>query len=189
MLIRKKFYQRNPRIVAKELLGKILVRKIGPKKLSGIIVETEAYFGTKDPASRAYHGLKLYNKLMWGEPGRVFIYNVHKYWMFNLVAHEPNKIGAVLIRAIQPLEGIEMMKANRKTDSLKNLTNGPGRLTQALKIDKSLNDVDATSSQSPVFLVYANYKPKIGKSHRIGVKKDLREKLRFFIKDNPFVSK
>lgn len=73
----RKFYERDPEAVAKELLGKKLVRRLGDEVLDGIIVETEAYCGLEDPASRAYHGQKIYNKLMWSEPGKVFIYNVH----------------------------------------------------------------------------------------------------------------
>ena len=188
-ILKRKFYQKDPKVVAKALLGKILVRKLNTRKLKGIIVETEAYYGEKDPASRACHGLKIYNRLMWDKPGKVFIYNVHKYWMFNLVAHEPKKIGAVLVRALHPLEGIQLMKKNRKTDEIKLLTNGPGRLTQAFKIDKSLNGSDATSLENSVYVLDNNYKFDIGSSHRIGVRKDLKQKLRFFVKNDPFVSR
>jgi len=76
------FYSRKPDVVASELLGKLLVRRIGKKALGGIIVETEAYFGEDDPASRASKGLKQYNRVMWEEPGRLFIYNVHNDWAY-----------------------------------------------------------------------------------------------------------
>ena len=95
----RNFYMRDLEIVAKELLGKRLIRRLNGVSLGGIIVETEAYYGLDDPASRAYHGIKDYNSPMLGEPGRTFIYNVHRYWMLNIVAHEQNKIGAVLIRS------------------------------------------------------------------------------------------
>ena len=183
------FYERDPETVAKALIGKRLIRRFSKTFLEGIIVETEAYCGLNDPASRAYDGIKEYNRLMWKEPGKVFIYNVHKYWMFNIVAHKPNQIGAVLIRALQPTEGIEVMKRNRPVRKVFDLTNGPGRLTIALKIDKSLNGAPVTSSESEITIADNAMDLEIGSSHRIGVKKDLKRKLRFYIKDNRFVSR
>ena len=185
----REFYERDPETVAKELLGKRLIRKLGNNFLEGIIVETEAYYGLHDPASRAYHGIKNYNKPMWNEPGRAFIYNVHKYWMFNIVAHKPNQIGAVLIRAVEPTKGMEIMKKNKPVKKPFNLTNGPGKLTIALKINKSLNGVPVTSCESEVVIANNKMEFEIGSSHRIGVRKDLERKLRFFIKGNKFVSR
>jgi len=185
----REFYERDPETVAKELLGKRLIRDLGKKLLEGIIVETEAYYGLHDPASRAYHGIRNYNKPMWKEPGRSFVYNVHKYWMFNIVAHKPNNIGAVLIRAIEPTKGIEIIKKNRPAKKLSDLTNGPGKLTIALKINKNLNGVPVTSSESEINVANNKIEFEIGSSYRIGVRKDLERKLRFFIKGNKFVSK
>ena len=185
----REFCERDPETVAKELLGKRLIRKLDKNFLEGMIVETEAYYGLHDPASRAYHGIKNYNKPMWNEPGRAFIYNVHKYWMFNIVAHKPNQIGAVLIRAIEPTKGMEAMKKNRPVKKLFNLTNGPGKLTIALKINKSLNGVPVTSCESKIVITNNKMEFEIGSSHRIGVRKDLEKKLRFFIKGNKFVSR
>ena len=181
------FYERAPEFVAKELLGKRLIRKLGKNLLEGIIVETEAYYGLQDPASRAYHGIKNYNKPMWNEPGRAFIYNVHKYWMFNIVAHKPNQIGAALIRAMEPTKGIEVMKKNKPVKNLFILTNGPGKLTLALKINKASNGVPVTSCESEITIANNKMKFEIGSSHRIGVRTDLERKLRFFIKGNKFV--
>ena len=185
----KKFYEREPEAVAKELLSNRIVRSLGDEVLEGIIVETEAYYGLEDPASRAYHGQKVYNKLMWSDPGRVFIYNVHNNWMFNIIAHEFDSIGAVLIRAIDPKRGIEVMRKNRKVKTIFELTNGPGKLTKALKIDKGLNGIFVTSNKSEVFVADNEMRIEIESSHRIGVKKDLERKLRFFMKGNRFVSK
>ena len=187
--LNREFYIRDPEIVAKDLLGKRLVRKLNERFLEGIIVETEAYYGLDDPASRAYHGIKKYNKPMWKEPGRTFIYNVHKYWMLNIVTHEQNKIGAVLIRAIEPTKGIEVMKRNRSIQNKFNLTNGPGKLTVALRIDKNLNGAPVTSGENEIFILNTKMEREIGCSHRIGVRKDLDRKLRFFIKGNKFVSR
>ena len=166
----KQFYERDPEIVAKELLGKMLIRKL-EDLLEGIIVETEAYYGLNDPASRAYHGVKKYNKLMWDETGRAFIYNVHKYWMFNIVTHKPNQIGAVLIRAIEPKKGIEIMKRNRPVEKKTSLTNGPGKLTMALKIDNSLKGIPVTSCENEIVIAKNKMEFEIGNSHRIGVKR------------------
>jgi len=188
----KKFYEREPEKVARDLLGKILIRKLGKKTLSGVIVETEAYYGPGDPASRASNGMKNFNRLMWCEPGVAFIYNVHKYWMFNIVSHEPGGVGAVLLRAIEPLEGIEIMKRNRGINDdkrLVELTNGPGKLTVAFGIDKKLNGVCLTSKKSPIYIVNNQVQVKISSSKRIGVKADLDRNLRFYIDGNRFVSK
>lgn len=183
------FYARDPEIVSKELLGKRFARRLSDTFLEGIIVETEAYYGTDDPASRAYHGVKNYNEPMWGEPGRTFIYNVHNNWMFNVVAHKPNQVGAVLIRAVQPTRGVEVMEKNRIAKNLFDLTSGPGKLTKAFGIDKSLMGVPVTSMRNEVFIANNKMEFEIESSHRIGVKKDLQRNLRFFIRGNNFVSK
>ena len=188
-VLTREFYERDPETVAKELLGKKLIRKLDKNLLEGIIVETEAYYGLHDPASRAYHGIKNYNKPMWNEPGRAFIYNVHRYWMFNIVAHKLNQIGAVLIRAVEPTKGTEIMKKNRPVKKPFNLTNGPGKLTVALKINKDLNEVPVTSCESEIVIANNKMEFEIGSSHRIGIRKDLERKLRFFIKGNKFVSR
>lgn len=183
------FFKRDPEIVAKELLGKRLIRKLGKNILEGIIVETEAYYGLQDPASRAYHGKKNYNKPMWNEPGRAFVYNVHKYWMFNIVAHKPDQIGAVLIRAVEPMKGIKFMKRNRPVKKMLHLTNGPGKLTTAFEIGKGLIEVSVTSLESEILVADSTMEFETGSSHRIGVRKDLEKKLRFFIRGNKFVSR
>ena len=106
----KDFYERNPASVAKDLLGKTLLRKLESEVLSGKIVETEAYYGGSDPASRAYRGRKRFNELMFMSVGKAFIYMVHANWLLNIVAHVEGGVGAVLIRAIEPIEGIENMQ-------------------------------------------------------------------------------
>jgi len=183
------FYARDQEVVAQELLGTRVIRRLGAQVVGGLIVETEAYYGHEDPASRAYHGRKRYNALMWEPPGRVFIYNVHKYWMFNIVAHPPNQVGAVLIRALEPREGIEVMQRNRPVARLVDLTNGPGKLTTALQIDRRVHGAPVTSRESPLCVVEGARPPEIGRSHRIGVRRDLERPLRFFIPGNPYVSR
>jgi len=189
-ILQRKFYQKDPATVAKELLGKTLVRKINSEILSGKIVETEAYYGEKDPASRAYKGKMKFNELMYAQPGRTFIYMVHGNWLLNIVAHPTGDVGAVLIRAIEPIQGIQKMRKNRNVKDLYNLTNGPGKLTKALAITKELNGIDITKRESKLTITKGkNEKFEISTSHRIGVRKDLPQKLRFFIRGNKFVSK
>jgi DNA-3-methyladenine glycosylase len=183
------FYSRDTAVVAQGLLGKRLIRVLNGEPLEGIIVETEAYYGAEDPASRAFHGRKNYNRLMWGEPGRVFIYNVHKYWMLNVVAHEPDRIGAALIRAIEPTRGIETMRINRPVKALRELTSGPGKLTLALGIDKRSHGTSVLSSESEIRILDTASDPIMGTSRRIGVTKDLDRDLRFYVKGNTYVSR
>ena len=188
-ILTKRFYERDPETTARHLLGKRLIRRLNNTILEGILVETEAYFGLDDPASRAYHGMKTYNRSMWGEPGRTFIYNVHKYWMLNAVAHERGRIGAVLVRAMEPTRGLDIMKKNRNVENPLELTRGPGKLTEALGIDKGLNEMDLTARGGAIQIADNEISFEIGSSHRIGVRRDLRRNLRFFVKGNRFVSR
>ncbi len=176
MYISNKFFSRRADIVAKDLLGKILCRKLRKKVLRAKIVETEAYFGEKDPSSRASKGENKVSRMMKQEPGKILIYNVHKYKMLNFVTGRKNKASAVLIRALEPL-------------NFDLRTSGPGLLTKSLNIDdffhgkfqSKANDLWIEKS------FFSNF--KIIRSFRIGVKKDLPIKLRFYIKGNKFVSK
>lgn len=189
-LLHPSFYQRSPELVAQELLGHRLIRRLQNFTVEGKIVETEAYFGNKDPASRAYHGQKNYNQLMWEQPGKIFIYNVHKYWMLNVVAHEPKHVGAVLIRAIEPLTGIWFMQQQRNIENKEQLTNGPGKLTIALNIDKQLNGRFVTSRTSEIMIQHETPPPSsISRSHRLGVTRDLEKQLRFYITNSRYVSR
>jgi DNA-3-methyladenine glycosylase len=187
----RSFYERDPAVVARELLGKILVRRLAGHILSGMIVETEAYYGENDPASKAYKGLKPFNEPMFREAGRTFIYMVHGNWLLNVVAHQKGEVGAVLIRALEPLQGIEIMKRNRGVQNLKALTSGPGKLSKALIITKDLNGVDVTDAHGELIIIDGEWENsfEIRTSHRIGVKEDLPQDLRFYIRNNPFVSK
>jgi len=111
--------------------------------------------------------------------------------MFNIVAHEPGEVGAVLVRAVEPLEGIDIMKKNRGVEDkrITDLTNGHGKLTVAFGINKRLNGVDVTSWRSPIYVLDSHVQVKISSSKRIGVRADLEKNLRFYIQGNRFVSK
>jgi DNA-3-methyladenine glycosylase len=188
-VLSRRFYERDTAVVARDLLGKVLVRRLGGWSLGGVIVETEAYYGVDDPASRAYHGRKRYNAVMFGEPGRLFVYNVHRYWMLNFVAHEPGKVGGVLVRALEPTIGVEKMMENRPVERLEELTSGPGRLTVALGVDRSLNGSPVDEEARPVHVLDNHLSFEVGRSGRIGVAKDLPLELRFYVKGNGFVSR
>ena len=183
------FYERSPEVVARELLGKILVRLVEGERLGGVVVETEAYHGGGDPASRAYNGKKEYNAAMWEEPGRLFVYNVHKYWMLNVVAHVPGGIGGVLFRAIEPSFGVETMMRRRPVGDVRELTSGPGKLSMALGVTRELSGLPVTDACSPVHILDAPIVPVCRTSHRIGVTRDLPEELRFYVDGNGFVSR
>jgi DNA-3-methyladenine glycosylase len=183
------FYARSPEAVARDLLGKRLIRVLDGDRLGGIVTETEAYYGLDDPASRAYRGKKRYNSPMWDEPGRLFVYNVHKYWMLNVIAHEPSGVGGVLFRAIEPTTGVRMMRRLRPVADDRELTSGPGKLSLAVGVTRELNGYFATDPDSPVIILDAPCVTEHCTSHRIGVTRDLPEELRFYIPGNRFVSR
>ena len=167
----RKFYVNDTRQVAKDLLGKKLVRKIGRQVLSGIIVETEAYKGKNDPASHAARKKTERNKIMFGEAGHAYVYFTYgMHYCFNVVAKkESDKSGAVLIRAIEPQQGIKLMIKNRKTDVISNLSNGPGKLAQAMQITLKQYNLDLTNSTS-LFILDGKKPTKIIAKPRVGIK-------------------
>ena len=185
----RKFYNRSTLKVAKELLGKYLVIEKNEIYVSGKIVETEAYIGPDDPASHAYRGLTPRNKVMFGEPGYAYVYLTYgMHHCLNFVTERKGFPAAVLIRALEPADGIEILRKRRKAKDLINLTNGPAKLCQALGIDRTLNGVDLCSD-----IIYVedrgNTLTKIASTSRIGIKEGKDKKWRFYIKNNEFVSK
>ncbi len=147
MTLPRKFYNRPTLTVARELLGARLVHISNGKKLVGLITETEAYFGFDDLASHAKAGRTIRTDPMFGEAGHAYIYFTYgNHWMLNAVTEKEGFPAAVLIRAIQPIEGIELMMKRRQGRD----TFGPGKLTQAMGITKSQNYVDLTESTSPL---------------------------------------
>ena len=141
----RKFYERDTRYIARALLGKKLVRKIGRGvTLAGMIVETEAYCGQEDSACHAHRGQTARNTVMFKAPGHAYVYFTYgMHYMLNLVTEKESNPCAVLIRAIMPLDGIKEMEARRKLKGAR-LADGPAKLCQALAIDKSLNGWDVT---------------------------------------------
>jgi DNA-3-methyladenine glycosylase len=183
-----KFYYRHTELVAKELVGKKLVRIIYESKdktyrLSGLIVETEAYGFDEDPASHAYRGPTPRNTPMFGEAGHAYVYFTYgNYYCVNVSARSSEvKAGAVLIRALQPLEGIHIMKILRNTNDELSLSSGPGKLTQALRIDKSLNGQDMTNARAQLHIENGINPQRIISSSRIGIRVAREKKWRFIL--------
>lgn len=192
----KSFFNRPTALVAQELLGKVLVYKDKDTVISGIIVETEAYIGPQDLASHASRGKTPRNAIMFDEAGYWYVYLIYGFYnCLNIVTEGKDYPSAVLIRAVEPLEGISLMQINRKTEKLENLTSGPGKLCQAFGIDKKLNCLSCLNRDSNLFIADLKIKipkNKIKKAKRVGVDYSGKWKdrlLRFYLKDNPFVSK
>ena len=167
----RKFYQQDTVTVAKNLLGKKIVRKIGRTEISGIIIETEAYRHKDDPASHAHRKITDRNKAMFGDVGMAYVYFTYgMYYCFNVVARNPKvAAGAVLIRAIEPEKGIKKMQENRNKKDLKDLTNGPAKLTQAMEITKEHYGVDLTKN-SKLYITEGIKAKNIVSSPRIGIR-------------------
>src|SRR5574342_875167 len=185
-IISHSFYARDTVDVARDLLGKILVRKIGNKIISGVITETEAYRYKDDPASHAFGGLTERNKAMFGSVGMAYVYFTYgMHYCMNAVARDDNyEAGAVLIRALDPKEGVNFMIKQRKTNELSNLTNGPAKLTQALQITKKQYGEDLTKSSS-LFIIHGikTKESDIIKRPRVGIKKATDKLWNFTIRD------
>lgn len=186
MILTKEFYCRDTEIVAKELLGKLLVREINGVRISGIITETEAYFGLEDPASHARFGKTDRNFLMFDEGGKVYVYLIYgMYNCLNFTTDKKDVPGAVLIRSILPYENIEYMKEKRNCQKYKDIANGPGKLCIAFSINRDINGLKANIDSGLYVEDKEIYKKiEIKKSKRIGIKKDLEKDYRFYIEPN-----
>lgn len=192
-ILQREFYLQPTLKVARELIGKILYYKHKKGVLSGKIVETEGYL-KNDPACHASRGMTERNKIMFGPAGHVYVYFTYgMHHCFNVVTQPEGIAEAVLIRAVEPLEGIEVMQRNRYAKRtthnapLINLTSGPGKLTQAFGIDKKLNGADLTQGN---FVILDNREEveKIYRAPRIGIKEAKDKLWRYYI-DSEFVSK
>ncbi len=175
-------------VVAPQLLGWRLVRTFKGVQLSGMIVETEAY-DQSDAASHSYRGMTPRTKAMFGEPGHAYIYFTYgMHYCVNVVTGKQGHGSGVLIRAVEPLEGIEIMHTLRNIQSKANLTNGPAKLCQAMAIDKRLYGHDL--SQPPLQLLPPKDATKldITATTRVGISRDTHRLWRFFITSNPYVS-
>jgi len=190
------FYNRDPRKVSHDLLGKILVRREENKRLTARIVEVEAYLGANDAAAHAASGRTARNAVLFGPPGHIYIYFIYgNHYCLNFSCLPDGVAGGVLVRALEPLEGIQEMAEARGVSingprGLKILTSGPGRLAEAFGITRTRdNEKDVTSRHSDLFVADDGFYPRrILKTARIGINKAADLPLRYIIADNAFVS-
>ena len=183
------FYARDTGVVARELLGKVLVRRINGEIACCRIVETEAYFSQHDPASHAARGRTKRNGVMFGPPGRAYVYfNYGVHHLFNVVTEVERTAGAVLIRAVEPVVGAPLLLANRPVAMIEQLTSGPGKLTQALAIDLSLNGKQLNTEELGI-IENGGGGFKIVAARRIGISAGGELDLRFYIENSPYVSR
>ncbi len=189
MILSKSFYSRPTVQVAKDLLGQILVHKHPAGTTAGLIVEVEAYLPKNDPGCHASRGMTPRNGVMFGPAGHAYVYFCYgNHFMFNVVTDREGVPGAVLVRALEPAEGATVMAGRRgkwkETDL--GLTNGPGKLVQALGISRIHNEMPLW--QKPLYLKKAKRVEAIGVTTRIGITEGWELPLRFYLKGNPFVS-
>ncbi len=190
-ILRRDFYDRETEIVAREMLGAVLQCSTSAGVASGIIVETEAYVGEHDPACHAAAGLTRRTAPLYGRPGVSYVYFVYgMHWCFNAVTRASGLPGAVLVRAIQPVAGLELIQQRRglKVRGV-NLTNGPGKLCVALGIDGTMNGLSL--QRGPLVMREGDSiaDSDIVTTTRIGIKKAADWPLRYYIRDNEWISR
>jgi DNA-3-methyladenine glycosylase len=199
-LLRRAFFNRGPRLVARELLGKLIVRRDGRKKLAGRIVEVEAYLGAGDLAAHAAAGHTARNAVLWGPPGHAYIYFIYGvHYCLNISCLPAGEAGCILIRALEPVSGLrEMAKARELADldltstrDLRKLASGPGKLCEALGITRPRdNDKDMLSPSSNLQVMSDGFLvDQVAVTPRIGITKSAELPLRYVIAGNAFVSK
>lgn len=200
--LRSDFFERDPRKVARALLGRLLIRKLRGVSLSGRIVETEAYLGEGDAAAHAAAGHTQRNSVLFGPPGFAYVYFIYgMHYCLNVSCMKEGEAGCVLIRALEPVNGIERMAALRgielptdpklyKASSLKSITSGPGRLAEAFGITREKdNGKNMLREESDLRIAEDDYRvKKITVTPRIGIVKSAAHPLRYFIADNTYVS-
>jgi DNA-3-methyladenine glycosylase len=196
----RRFYARDPRRVARELLGKVLVCRRGRRLLTGRIVEVEAYLGEGDLAAHAAAGKTKRNEVLFGPPGHAYVYFIYgNHYCLNVSCEREGKAGCVLIRALEPLAGLDQMARARDLEPCRDwaahptlaraLTSGPGRLCEALGITRPRdNGKDVTSAQSGLWIADDGAKPRVRTTPRIGITRAAGHKLRYVVADSRFVS-
>ena len=192
----REFYDRDPRPVSRDLLGKVLVRRQGRRRLLARIVEVEAYLGADDPAAHAAVGRTARNDVLFGPPGHAYVYFIYgNHYCLNVSCLPDGIAGGILFRALEPLEGTETMARGRgvvvkNPRDLRLLTSGPGRLAEAFGITRARdNDKDLTSPDSDLFIADDGFQvPQVMITPRIGITKAAALPLRYVIAGNQFVS-
>ncbi len=197
------FFARDPRRVARDLLGKLLLRQRGKQRLVGRIVEAEAYLGWNDAAAHAAAGLTARNRVLFGPPGRAYVYFIYgNHYCLNVSCQPAGEAGCVLIRALEPVAGVDAMARARGLRPpagaqqaasprwMRQLTSGPGRLCEAFGITRARdNGRNLTTRSSSCRLADDGFRPqRIAVTSRIGIRKARRKRLRFVMVGSPFVS-
>jgi DNA-3-methyladenine glycosylase len=185
-----KFYDRDTEQVARDLLGAVLRCTTSDGVASGRIVETEAYLGEHDLACHAAAGLTARTRWLYGAPGTAYVYFIYGvHWCFNAVTRAVGSPSAVLVRALEPLDGVELMRERRGVANDRELTNGPGKLCEALGITGALNGLPLATS--PIEILRGEPVPdsRVQVTSRIGITKSAEWPLRWLVRDNPYVSK
>ncbi len=191
-VLKKKFYNRSPLQVAPDLLGKILVRKLNGEIISGRIVEVEAYLGSSDQAAHSFKGLTKRNASLFKDAGHAYVHTIHTQNCLDVVVEGSNIPHSVLIRALEPLEGIELMKQFRNKEKLTDLASGPGKLCQALNITKDFDGLNITKIDSELFIMDSGFeieKSSIVTAKRIGISKAAEFDYRYYIKNSKYISR
>jgi len=192
----RSFYDRDPRVVSRELLGKVLVRRRRHRFLTARIVEVEAYLGNNDPAAHAFAGRTLRNAVLFGPPGHAYVYFIYgNHYCLNVSCLPDGTPGGVLFRALEPITGIEEMARARgievaRSRDLPLLTSGPGRLAEAFGITRKRDNAkDLTSPDSDLYITDDGYRVReVLATPRIGITKAAELPLRYVIAGNRFVS-
>lgn len=187
----KEFFQQPTIELAKQLLGCLLIKESLDGVASGYIVETEAYMGPEDKAAHSFQNRRTKRtEVMFGEAGLVYTYKMHTHCLVNVVSGEKEKPEAILIRAIEPFSGIPLMETRRKKTDLRNLTNGPGKLTKALGI--TMDDYGRSFQEPPLMIAEGVLPDEIATGKRIGIENSGEAKdypWRFWVRGNPYVSR
>jgi len=192
----REFYDRDPRRVSGELLGKVLVRREAQRLLTARIVEVEAYLGKNDPAAHSFGGRTARNAVLFGPPGHAYVYFIYgNHYCLNVSCLPDGVAGGILFRALEPLSGIEEMARSRGAAlhghrDLRHLTSGPGRLAEAFGITRERdNGKDLTSADSDLFIMDDGFRvSRVLTTPRIGITKATERALRYVIAGNRFVS-
>jgi DNA-3-methyladenine glycosylase len=192
MPLPRSFYDRNPDLVARDLLGKVFVHEVDGKTLKGKIVEVEAYLASGDEAAHNFKGKNKRNQSLYREAGHAYIHSMRQYFLLDLVTEGVDVPSSVLIRAVEPIEGVEHMKKNRDVDKIEDLASGPSKFCIAFKINKELDGIDTTKTDSPFYIedpVVPDENLQIETSVRIGISRAKDIPLRFWIKGSSFTSR
>ena len=182
------FYQQDPETVARELLGQILVSTIGGKRAAGVIVETEAYLATGDTAAHGFKGKTRKNSSMFGPAGHAYVYPIHARYCFNAVTEAVDLPSAVLIRALQPICGMNLMRQRRNQSKIIDLCSGPAKLCQALGLDAAVDGLDLTRHRTVWIEAGSDAAIAVKSTVRIGVTSAQQLPLRFVIEANEYAS-